>query len=146
MSATETSIRDCLHFIGGEWVEPGGGSRFDDTDPFTGDVVAHVADGSREDARAAVEAAAAAFPEWSQTPPAERQRIFLKAADLLEGRTEEVVGLLARETGCSFGFGMFQLSFVPGLFRQAAALAYSPVGQVLPSDIPGTFAMALRNP
>ena len=41
---------------------------------------------------------------------------------------------------------MFQLHFVPGLFRQAAGAAYTPVGQVIPSDIPGAFAMGLRRP
>src|SRR5205085_9862464 len=94
----------------------------------------------------AVEAAAAAFPAWSQSPPAERQRIFLKAADVLEGRLDDVVEQLARETGCSFGFGMFQMSFVPGLLRQAAALAYAPLGQIIPSDHPGTLAMGIRKP
>ena len=43
--------------------------------------------------------------------------------------------MLARETGCTFGFGMFQMHFVPGLLRQAAALAYAPLGEVIPSDI-----------
>ncbi len=52
---------------------------------------------------------------------------------------------LARETGCTFGFGMFQMGFVAGLFRQAAALAYAPIGQVIPSDH-GAFAMGLRRP
>ena len=42
------------------------------------------------------------------------------------------MGLLANETGCTFGFAMFQMGFVPGLFRQAAGLAYAPVGQVDP--------------
>ena len=78
--------------------------------------------------------------------PAERQRIFLKAADVLESRLDEVVGLLARETGASFGFGMFQMGFVPNLLRQAAALAYAPAGQIIPSDHPGTLAMGLRKP
>jgi acyl-CoA reductase-like NAD-dependent aldehyde dehydrogenase len=145
MATVQTDVRDYRQFIGGEWVDASDGT-FEDRDPFTGDVVARVASAGREDARLAIDAAAAAFPAWSQTPPAERQRVFLKAADLLEGRTEEIVGLLARETGCSFGFGMFQIGFVAGLFRQAAALAYAPVGQVLPSDVPGTFAMALRRP
>src|SRR3954447_14345993 len=122
------------------------GETFEDRDPYTGEVVATVPAGGAEDTRRAIDAAAAAFPAWSATPPAERQRVFLKAADVLEGRMEEVVGLLARETGCSFGFGMFQMHFVPGLFRQAAGLAYSPIGQVIPSDIPGTFAMGLRRP
>jgi acyl-CoA reductase-like NAD-dependent aldehyde dehydrogenase len=141
-----TAVRECRQFIGGEWVDANGGGTFDDLDPFTGDVVARVASGGREDAQRAVEAAAAAFPAWSQAPPAERQRIFLKAADVLESRQDEVVSWLARETGATFGFAMFQMHFVPGLFRQAAGTAYAPVGQILPSDNPGTFAMGLRRP
>ena len=107
--------------------------------------MAEVAAGTRADARRAVEAAAAAAPAWAQTPPAVRQGIFLKAADVLESRRDEVVSLLARETGSTFGFGMFQMHFVPGLFRQAAALAYAPIGEVIPSDT-GAFAMGLRRP
>jgi acyl-CoA reductase-like NAD-dependent aldehyde dehydrogenase len=134
------------HFIGGDWVLAGDGATYEDRNPYTGEVLATVAAGTREDARRAVEAAQAAFGAWSQTPPAERQRIFLAAADILERRSDEVVGLLASETGCTYGFGMFQMGFVPGLLRQAAALAYSPIGQVLPSDLPGAMAMGLRRP
>ncbi len=64
---------------------------------------------------------------------------------MLESRQDEVVSLLARETGCTFGMGMFQMHFVPGLLRQAAALAYAPLGEVIPSDT-GAFAMGLRRP
>jgi acyl-CoA reductase-like NAD-dependent aldehyde dehydrogenase len=138
-------VKDQL-FIGGEWVGAQGGRTFEDRDPFTGEVVARVAAGARDDARRAVDAAQAAFPAWSQSPPAERQRLFLKAADVLESRRDEVVALLARETGCTFGFGMFQVGFTPGLLRQAAAAAYAPTGEVIPSDLPGAFAMALRQP
>src|SRR6266536_1084794 len=112
MSVTETGARECRLFIGGRWVDAGAGRAFDDHDPYTGKVVARVAAGDRDDARRAVEAAAAAFPAWSTSPPAERQRIFLGAADELETRRDDVVSWLARETGCSFGFGMFQMGFV----------------------------------
>ena len=122
MTSVQTDVRRYHHFIGGEWVAGEGGT-FDDLDPFTGEVVALVPSGTRADAARAVAAAAEAFPAWSQAVPAERQRIFLKAADILESRLDEVVSLLARETGAGFGFGMFQMSFVPGLLRQAAALA-----------------------
>src|SRR4029078_1954375 len=111
--------------------------------PFREGVVSEVAAGGREDARRAVEAAAAAFPEWSQTPPAVRQGVFLKAADGLERRSDEGGSMLARETGCTFGFGMFQMHFVPGLFRQAAALPYAPLGEVIPSDT-GACSMGIR--
>jgi acyl-CoA reductase-like NAD-dependent aldehyde dehydrogenase len=145
MATVETDIRDCRQFIGGDWVAAAGGVTFDDLDPFTGDVIAHVAAGTREDAKRAVESAAEAFGEWSTAPPAQRQAVFLKAADILESRRDEVVSWLARETGCTFGFGMFQMGFVPGLFRQAAGTAYAAVGEVIPSDT-GAFAMGIRRP
>jgi acyl-CoA reductase-like NAD-dependent aldehyde dehydrogenase len=142
-SAVENTVRGLL--IGGEWTDAAGGGTFEDTDPFTGDVVASIPAGTREDAKRAVEAADKAFPAWAQAPPAERQRIFLKAADILESRAEEVGSWLARETGCTFGFSMFQIQFVQGLFRQAAALGYQPMGEVIPSDT-GAFAMGIRRP
>jgi acyl-CoA reductase-like NAD-dependent aldehyde dehydrogenase len=146
MTTQAVEVRRAQHFIGGEWTDAAGGGTFEDRDPFTGDVVAEVAAGDREDANRAVEAAAAAFPEWSQLPPGARQQVFLKAADILESRHDEVVELLARETGAGFGFGMFQLHFVPGLLRQAAALPYAPLGEVIPTDTPGRMAMGLRQP
>ncbi len=133
-------------YIGGAWVPALSGRTFQDMAPYTGEVLGTVAASAREDAKRAVEAASAAFPAWAATLPAVRQRIFLAAADILERRQDEVVRLLATETGCTFGFAMFQMGFVPGLFRQAAGLAYNPVGQVIPSDVPGTFAMGIRRP
>ncbi|HVC03075.1 MAG TPA: aldehyde dehydrogenase family protein [Candidatus Acidoferrales bacterium] len=140
------NVRTCTQFIGGEWVGASDDRTFDDMDPYTGQTVARVAAGTRADAKRAIDAAAAAFPAWSQTPAAVRQGIFLRAADILESRRDEVVGWLARETGASFGFGMFQMGFVPGLFRQAAGAAYAPLGQILPTDMPGAMAMAVRKP
>ena len=145
MTTQAIEIRETKQFIGGAWVDAGEGGAFDDLDPFTGDVVARVPAGGRADARRAVEAAEEAFPAWSQSPPAVRQRVFLKAADALEARHDEVADWLMRETGSAFGFTMFQLQFVAGLLRQAAALPYMPMGEILPSDT-GAFAMGLRRP
>src|SRR3954452_16113018 len=109
VTSVESHVREVQHFIGGEWTNAASGETFDDRDPYTGDVVARVPAGGRADAARAVEAAAAAFPGWSHTPPTVRQGIFLRAADILESRREDVVSWLARETGASFGFGMFQM-------------------------------------
>jgi len=146
MSTTATETLESRHFVGGDWAAAESGATFDVHDPFTGEVVVRAAAGTRVDAERAIDAAQAAFPEWAATPPAVRQGIFLKAADVLESKRDEIVGLLARETGCTFGFGMFQNIFTPGLLRQAAAAAYAPVGEVIPSDAPGTMAMGLRQP
>jgi acyl-CoA reductase-like NAD-dependent aldehyde dehydrogenase len=146
MDMSTTTVAEYRHFIAGDWSDSGDARTFEDLDPYTGDVVARVAAASRADAARAVEAAAAAFPEWSQTPPAVRQALFLKAADILESRRDEIVSMLARESGCTFGFGMFQMGFTAGLLRQAAGAAYLPVGEVIPSDLPGAFALGVRQP
>jgi acyl-CoA reductase-like NAD-dependent aldehyde dehydrogenase len=143
VSEVEKTVRG-LH-IGGQWTDSSGGKTFEDQDPFTAEVVATIPAGTREDAKRAVAAAANAFPAWSQATPEERQRVFLKAADILESRSEEVGSWLTRETGATFGFAMFQLHFVPGLFRQSAALGYQPMGEIIPSDT-GAFAMGIRRP
>jgi acyl-CoA reductase-like NAD-dependent aldehyde dehydrogenase len=145
MATTEQQVHEYGHFIAGT-AEDVDGETFDDRDPYTGETVARVAAGTREDAHRAVEAALDAFPEWSQTPPEARQLIFLRAADILDRRRDEVVALLQRETGSAFGFSMFQHHFVTGLFRQAAAIPYQPIGQVLPTDTPGRMAMGIRQP
>src|SRR5437867_2350074 len=82
MTSVKSDVREAKQFIGGEWTGASEGATFEDRDPFTGDVVANVPAGTRADAARAVAAAAAAFPEWSQSLPAERQAIFLKAADI----------------------------------------------------------------
>lgn len=145
-TATKAAPKEYRQFIGGNWVPAANGAAYADHDPFTGESMASVPASSREDAKRAVDAAAKAFPAWWKTPPGEKQRLFLKAADILERRQMEIVGLLASETGCTFGFGMFQTIFTPNLLRQAAALPYQPTGEILPADLPGAFYMGVRQP
>lgn len=133
-------------FIGGEWLDARNGREFDSLSPWSGEVVATVAAGDQDDTRAAIDAAHEAFGSWADSLPQDRQRIFLHAADALERRGDEVISLLARETGCTRHFAEIQLTFTLSLLRQSAGLPYAPLGQVLPSDLAGTRAMALRRP
>jgi aldehyde dehydrogenase (NAD+) len=119
---------------------------YDNLNPYTGEVFARVASGKRADAKRAIDAAVVAFPVWSQTLPAERQALFLKAADILEKKRDDVVTILAEETGCTFGFAMFQAMFTPGLLREAAAQVHQANGEIIPADLPGAFHMAMRQP
>ena len=137
-------MREYRQHIGGEWVSSG--RKFEDIDPYRGTVMAMVPAGTRADAARAVDAAAAAFPAWAALPPAEKQGMFLRAADIVERRREEIVALLATETGCAGAFAGFQVITAIRLLRQASNWGYLPVGEVIRSDTPGTFAMALRKP
>ncbi|HEX6303715.1 MAG TPA: aldehyde dehydrogenase family protein [Anaerolineales bacterium] len=133
-------------YIGGKWVDAKNKETFEDYNPYNAEVFANVPKGKREDATRAIEAAAAAFPEWAESPPSLRRKLFLKAADIFEKRQDELVRVVAEETGSTIGIAMFQMFFVPGLFREAAAQAYSVTGEIIPADYPGAFFMALRQP
>jgi acyl-CoA reductase-like NAD-dependent aldehyde dehydrogenase len=137
-------VQEYRQYIGGEWVSAE--KLFDDVDPYRGTVVARVPAGTRADAARAVDAAAAAFPAWADLPPAEKQALFLRAADIVERRADEIKKLLATETGCAGGFAGFQVLTATRLLRQASNWGYLPVGEVIRSDMPGTFALALRRP
>ena len=66
--------RDYKMYIDGQWVDALDGEVYEDLNPYTGEVFAKVASGKRADAKLAVDAAAAAFPAWSQTSPAATPR------------------------------------------------------------------------
>jgi acyl-CoA reductase-like NAD-dependent aldehyde dehydrogenase len=141
-----SSPRSYGQYINGAWQDPAGGKLFDDLDPFDGSTFANVTSGTRRDAEQAIAAAANAFPAWEASPPLVRQRLFLKAADILERRTADVAHLLARETGAGFAFSIFQINWSINLLRQVAEWGYRPIGEVLRSDQPGRFVMAVRKP
>lgn len=133
-------------FIGGKWVDASGGETFEDLNPYTGEVYAHVPAGKREDATRAIEAAQEAFPKWAQTPPGKRRKIFLKAAEVMEDREDDLVKAMMEEVGGTIGISMFQMNFVPGLYRMAAAAAYQVKGEIIPADHENSFFMAIRQP
>ena len=133
-------------FIGGKWIDSTSGDYFDDLNPYTGEVYARVPAGNREDARQAIAAAKAAFPEWSTSPPGQRREIFLKAADIMERRSDELVKAMMEEVGGTIGISMFQMHFVPGLYRMAAGAGYEVKGEIIPADHADSFFMAVRQP
>ncbi len=133
------------HYIGGKWSAPGGRT-FPDYNPYNGEVVAEVAAGGRVEAEAAVAAAHAAFPGWAATPPSERQRLFLKTADIVERRRQDIVNVMAVEAGTASAFAGYQVKLVADQLRHASGWGFKPIGDVIPSDVPGRLALAVRKP
>jgi len=133
-------------YMDGEWVEAAGGKTFDDHDPSTRTVFAHIPLGEKEDAKRAIAAASQARLFWAQTPPVERAAYLRKAADLLEEKQEEWVQILIEESGSTFGKAMFEVQYSAGLLREASAQVHTVTGEILPSNMPGKFYMVLRQP
>ncbi|MFC4078266.1 aldehyde dehydrogenase family protein [Salinithrix halophila] len=78
------------NFIGGEWVAPLGGEYFDNPSPVDGKVFTRVARSKKEDIELAIRKAHEAKEKWANTPTAERSRILLKMADVLEENSERL--------------------------------------------------------
>lgn len=133
-------------YVGGKWVNALDGQTFEDKNPYTGGLFATVAAGKTADTERAITAAHEAFPAWSTTLPAERRRILLKAADLLDEKREQIVQGLIDETGCTFGMSMFQSFYTPTILREAASQVSARKGEILASDTPGAFFMVQRQP
>jgi len=87
--------------IGGKWVDAASGRTFPTYNPSTGEILAHVAEGDKEDIDRAVAAARAAFDKgpWRRVVPSERARLMWKLADLLEKRLEEFAQLETLDNG-----------------------------------------------
>ncbi|MCL4663845.1 aldehyde dehydrogenase [Burkholderia multivorans] len=122
------------------------GATFDRIDPATGQVASRAAAATLADADAAVAAAARAFPGWAALAPTERRRRLLAAADAMDARAGEFIEIGRAETGAMAKWYGFNVMLAANMLREAAAMTTQIDGAVIPSDVPGSLAMAVRQP
>ena len=146
MTSTPIDVKDYSYFADNQWRRAKDNQLFEVHEPYSGKLFARVAAGSREDARVAVDAASKAFAGWSETTPAERARLFLKAAEIVKRRRTEIAEVLARETGSTISFATFQQDLVAATLQQVAGWVYLPKGEVLETNLPGTHSIGVRRP
>jgi benzaldehyde dehydrogenase (NAD) len=132
--------------INGKAVKSSNNKTFDRKSPLSGEVATTAAAATKEDAIAAVNAAAKAFPAWSAIGPGARRNILLKAAEILESKTPEFTEASLGETGASNLWTGFNTHFAADILREAAALTTQISGEVIPSEVPGSLAMGFRQP
>ncbi|WP_066950690.1 gamma-aminobutyraldehyde dehydrogenase [Streptomyces lushanensis] len=94
-----TEVRRLRNYINGEFRDAADGRTIEVVNPATGEVYATSPLSGQADVDAAMEAAAAAFPGWRDTTPAERQKVLLKIADAIEERAEELIAAESENTG-----------------------------------------------
>src|SRR5204863_6716246 len=93
------SLERCPVFIGGRWEELPNVEGWPVYNPSTGEVIANTPMCTADHANSAVEAASAAFPDWSETPAVERARVLFRFKMLLEEKFEEIARCNTREHG-----------------------------------------------
>jgi acyl-CoA reductase-like NAD-dependent aldehyde dehydrogenase len=137
-------------YIAGRWQAALSGETFEVVDPSNARVFARAASGGEADIDIAVKAARKAFesPPWSSMPPAQRARLLLKLADLIEANADELALLETLDNGMPFRMAKFG-----GVFGAAESLRYHAGwatkigGSTINLSFPGEWhAYTLREP
>jgi benzaldehyde dehydrogenase (NAD) len=132
--------------INGEPAQASTGATFARANPLDGTSATIAPAASVDDAVAAVAAAAAAFREWSLKGPGERRKLLMKAAQALEARSDDFAAAMAAETGASAIWAGFNVHLAADMLLEAASLTTQIDGELIPSDLPGSLSMGVRQP
>ncbi len=135
------------NFINGKWVDSASTRTASNINPAnTDDVLGTVRQATRDEARAAVEAAANAFRGWRATPAPTRGRIVAQAARLLEENKEELAQILTREEGKTIAESRGELQRSINVAEFCAGEARRLNGETIPSELPLNFAYTIKQP
>ena len=140
------NIKKYQYYAGGIWRDAENGRTFDDLEPYSGKVFAQVAAASKKDMQIALDAAAEAYPAWANTTPVQRSGLLFKAAAIIKRRRTEMAEILAKETGSTISFATFQQDLLAQSLELGAGWAYENKGEVLQTNVPGSFSMGFRRP
>jgi len=114
--------------------------------PATGALQHHFSSASIEDADAALKSAQAAFLPWKNLPPAKKRDIFLKTAEIMDSRREELTNYMVDETGASAPWAAFNLNLASEILRDVAGRISSVSGTIPQTATEGVSALVLKEP
>ena len=128
------------------WRDASDGRRFDVSDPATDTVFANVPDSGASDARAAADAADAAFPSWRATPAKARAQMLKRWNDLIVAHQEDLGRLISREQGKPLAEGRGEVAYAASYVEWFAEEATRANGDIIPSPVTGRRLFAAREP
>jgi succinate-semialdehyde dehydrogenase/glutarate-semialdehyde dehydrogenase len=134
------------NFINGQWREAGRARRFDVCDPATNTVFASVPDSGAAEARAALEAAHAAFASWPAVPAKQRAQILKRWNDLILAHQEDLGRLISQEQGKPLAEGRGEVAYAASYVEWFAEEATRANGDVIPAPVVGRRMFALKEP
>ena len=133
-------------YVGGKAVPASDGGRFDVLDPATGRVLTTVADGTVDDAIAAVDAADAAATSWAATSPRERSEVLRRAFELMTARADELAHLISLENGKALPDARGEVAYAAEFFRWYAEEAVRAAGSVMTAPSGTNKIVVLQQP
>jgi succinate-semialdehyde dehydrogenase / glutarate-semialdehyde dehydrogenase len=133
-------------YVGGQWRAASGGGTFAVEDPATGAALTEVADGTAEDAVAALDAAVTAQAEWQRQPPRERGEILRRAFEAMVARTDDLALLMTLEMGKSLAESRAEIAYAAEFFRWFSEEAVRITGRWADSPNGEGRVLVLRQP
>jgi succinate-semialdehyde dehydrogenase/glutarate-semialdehyde dehydrogenase len=133
-------------FISGRWQAGPGGRTFEVRDPATGDVIADVADGTPDDAREAVKAAAAAWPAWRSLTAKQRSAALKKLHALMVIHAADLASIITSEMGKPLREAIWEVGLASDYFEWFAEEAKRGYGEVIPTHDQSMRLIVIEQP
>lgn len=136
------------HLIDGAWVESADGAWFERHSPAHGDLISRSAQGGVAETEAAIAAARRAFDagDWAFSSGADRAKILLKVADLIDEKCDQIALVETLESGKPISQAKAEIEGAADLWRYAAALARTMHGDSHNSLGPDMLGLVLKEP
>ena len=145
LTLTRTDLIRNANYIAGEWTAAAG-PLLDVTDPATGNVIARVPDSGATEARAALDAAHAAFPAWRKVPAKQRAQIIKRWNDLVLAHQDDLGKLISLEQGKPLAEGKGEVAYAASYIEWFGEEATRMNGEIIPAPVPGRRMFALKEP
>ncbi|MBY4896256.1 NAD-dependent succinate-semialdehyde dehydrogenase [Cupriavidus sp. AU9028] len=146
LSLSDPALLRTRNLIGAEWRAARSASEFDVTDPATGARIALVPDSRADDARAAADAASAAFAGWSRRPAQERGRLLQRWHALMLEHREDLARIISAEQGKPMKESRGEVQYGASYVEWFAAEAPRICGDILAEPVSGRKLMVLKEP
>jgi succinate-semialdehyde dehydrogenase/glutarate-semialdehyde dehydrogenase len=132
--------------IGGKWQDSSSGEKFAVEDPSTGEPLVEIADGTPDDAKAAMDAAADAQAEWAASEPNLRSEILHRAFEALNDQADELAVLMTLEMGKAVAESKAEISYSAEFFRWFAGEALRVDGNYKVAGNAASRVLIMRQP
>src|SRR5919201_1480946 len=144
----EAAVRPAFaNYVGGEWRPSGSGRTYEKRNPWRpSEIVGEFPSSGEDDVNAAVEAAAAAFPEWARLAPARRAAILLAAAEAIDARVEQIAKDMTLEMGKPVRESMLEAARMAQILRFFAGEGWRPRGELYEQSATGSALYTIRRP
>ena len=135
-----------LMLIDGKWVRANSKESFEVKNPATGEVLALVPKGDREDAKKALVAASKAFPTWAATPSSKRAGFMKKTAQIIRERCDEIAKTLTKEQGKPLNEAKGEVRSAADAIEYFAEEAHRMLGEIIPTSSAKRRSLVMKQP